>query len=247
MDEILDLHVYTNNSVCGHDKVSFLCETAVEKEIRGVAFTDLCRVDAPEDYDMHRRLRHSYFDICKAKLLFFGAVSVFAGIEFEQAVAAPALAADILSRQRYDIVLTAVGRNRDGSPFGLTPETDPAAFRAFADSYAAMLCETIETTDFDVLSRPVAPLRQCGAAPDYFESAMREPLSDANDQMRNDTERVPIFMPTGSWPSRPGTSRSSGETSGNGRLISEMLNRWLSTWPSMVMVGALIASSSPPS
>lgn len=176
MDEILDLHVYTNNSVCGHDKVSFLCETAVDKEIRGLAFTDLCRIDAPEDYDMHRRLRHSYFDICKAKLLFFGAVSVFAGIEFEQAAAAPALVADILSRQRYDIVLTAVGRNRDGSPFGLSPETDPADFRVFADAYAAMLCETIENTDFDVLSRPLAPLRQYGAAPDYFESAMHEPL-----------------------------------------------------------------------
>ena len=100
MDEVLDLHVYTNNSVCGHDKISFLCETAVEKNIRGLAFTHLCRVDAPEDFDMHRRLRHSFFDICKAKQLFFDSVAVFAGVEFEQAVAAPALVDDILKRMK---------------------------------------------------------------------------------------------------------------------------------------------------
>lgn len=176
MEELLDLHVYTNNSVCGHDKVSFLCETAVKKGVRGVAFTDVCRVDAPEDYDMHRRLRHSFFDMSKAKLLFFGSVSVFAGVEFEQAFAAPALAADVLSRQRYDIVLSAVSRNRDGTSFGLTPETQPAAFRSFANAYAELLCETVEYTDFDVLSRPLAPLRHTRAALDYFESAMHEPL-----------------------------------------------------------------------
>ena len=176
MEELLDLHVYTNNSVCGHDKVSFLCETAAAKGVRGVAFTDLCRVDAPEDYEMHRRLRHSFFDMSKAKLLFFGAVSVFAGVEFEQAFAAPAVATDVLARQRYDIVLSAVGRDRDGAPFGITRETDPAAFRAFTNRYVELLCETVERTDFDVLSRPLAPLRGCSAPLEYFESAMHEPL-----------------------------------------------------------------------
>ena len=148
----------------------------MEKGIRGVAFTDLCRVDAPEDYEMHRRLRHSYFDMSKAKMFYFGSVSVFAGVEFEQAAAAPGLVSEILSRQRYDIVLSAVGRNRDGTEFGLTRETDPAAFRSFANAYAGLLCETVEQTDFDVLSRPLAPLRRCAAALDYFESAMHEPL-----------------------------------------------------------------------
>ena len=87
MNEILDLHVYTNNSVCGHDKVSFLCETAVSKGIRALAFTDLCSIDAGGAADTQRRLRHSYFDMSKAKQLYFNAVSVFAGIEFEQAFA----------------------------------------------------------------------------------------------------------------------------------------------------------------
>ncbi len=172
MEEIIDLHVYTNNSVCGHDKISLLCETAAEKDIRAVAFTDLCRLDKAEDYDTHRRLRHSFFDVCKAKQLFFGVVSVFAGIEFEQAAANPAAAAAILERQAYDIVLTSVSRRADGSGFGLRPDMPQADFMEFCREYAALLTKTAEETDFDVLSRPLAPLRQTNADTAPFEDAM---------------------------------------------------------------------------
>ena len=173
MEEMIDLHVYTNNSVCGHDKISFLCETAAEKGVRAVAFTDVCRVDAAEDYDMHRRLRHSFFDVCKAKQLFFGVVSVFAGIEFEQAATSPRTVSSILQRQSYDIVLTAVSRRKDGGEFPLRPDMPQAEFGDFAREYAALLTETVETTDFDVLSRPLAPLRQTNADTAPFEDAMR--------------------------------------------------------------------------
>lgn len=172
MEEIIDLHVYTNNSVCGHDKISLLCEIAAEKNIRAVAFTDLCRMDAAEDYDMHRRLRHSFFDICKARQLFFGVVSVFAGIEFEQAAANPEAAAAILERQTYDIVLTSVSRRTDGSDFGLSHDMPQSDFMEFCREYAALLTQTVEETDFDVLSRPLAPLRQTNADTAPFEDAM---------------------------------------------------------------------------
>ena len=173
MNEIIDLHVYTNNSPCGHDKISMLCEAAAEKGVRAVAFTDLCPLDAAAEFDMHRRLRHAFFDMSKAKQFFFGAISVFAGIEFEQAIAAPQTVRDVLSRQTYDIVLTSVTRRPDGSDFWLSPNMDAADFRAFSQEYAALLTRTVEETDFDVLSRLLAPLRRTNADPAPFEDAMR--------------------------------------------------------------------------
>ena len=175
MTELLDLHVYTNNSPAGNDKIAFLCEKGVEKGLRGAAFTDLCPLDQPETPDLRRRLRHAYFDACKGKQVFFGSFSVFAGIELELACLRPEAAERILSRQRYDIVLSSVSRPAEGG-FGLSPDLPPEAFFDFCARYAAMLCDTVKNTDFDVLSRPLAPLRGLRTDFSVFEEAMQTPL-----------------------------------------------------------------------
>ncbi|MBQ7687904.1 MAG: hypothetical protein IJT27_01675 [Clostridia bacterium] len=176
MQEILDLHVYTNNSPCGKDKVSFLCETAVERGIRAVAFTDICGIDTIEELDTRRRMRHAFYDTAKARQLFFNALSVFSGIEFEQAYQNPALAAEMMNKRAYDIVLSAVTAFADQTPFGLDRTTSPAAFASFARQYAACLLQTVETTDFDVLSRLLAPLRNLSSDLAVFEEAVKPAL-----------------------------------------------------------------------
>ncbi len=44
MAYLMDLHVYTNNTPGTKDKISFLCETAVERNIRAVAFLSLIHI-----------------------------------------------------------------------------------------------------------------------------------------------------------------------------------------------------------
>lgn len=177
MENFFDLHVYTNNTKGGNDKVSFLCETAVEKGVKAIAFTDVCDIDLFEKYDTKRRLRHSYFDMARARSVFFGSLLVLCGIEFAQAVADRELADAILSKQAYDIVLTSVTRYPDGKEFGIAYETPQEEFNAFASRYAGLLTRTIEETDFDVLSKPLAPLRgtcaDLGAFEEYMQPVMK--------------------------------------------------------------------------
>ncbi|MBQ6420650.1 MAG: hypothetical protein IJK02_06240 [Clostridia bacterium] len=176
MTELLDLHVYTNNSPGGLDKVSFLCEQAVMRDLRGIAFTDICAADAPDRAQTRRRLRHAFFDAAKAKHLFQESLLVLCGIEFEQALADPVFCREILRRERYDVVLTSVVRSPDGSPFPVGPDMTPEEIGAFAHDYAGALLSTVEKTEFDVLARPLAPLRRMRGDLSVFLSALDLPL-----------------------------------------------------------------------
>ena len=177
MSYLMDLHVYTNNSPETRDKISFLCETAVEKNLRAVAFTDEICPWEENTFELKRQVRHCYFDVCKVKHLFVDSLSVFAGIELREAFLAPEAAERILASQRYDIVLTSVSRFGPEEPFSLTPDMPQEAFNAFADRYCAVLMQTVEGTDFDVLSRILAPLRDTRADYGAFEAAMHPVLS----------------------------------------------------------------------
>ena len=177
MAERLDLHVYTNNSACGMDKVSFLCETAVEKGIRAVAFTDVCGLDTLEQLDTRRRMRHAYYDTAKARQLFFGSLSVFSGIAFEQAYLHPEEASAMLRKRTYDIVLSAVTRSPEGELLRLSGSPRPEALSAFSRRYAELLLQTVRETDFDVLTGLLAPMRGISADLTVFEECMKEVLS----------------------------------------------------------------------
>ena len=172
MENSFDLHIYTNNTKGGNDKVSFLCETAVRKGLRAVAFTDRCDMDMFDKYDSKRRLRHSYFDMARAKSVFFDSLMVLCGIEFTQAVSDPAHTEEIISSQQYDIVLSSVTRYPDGSEFDTSYGVPQERFNDFASDYCALIKRTIEETDFDVLSKPLAPLRNTNAELGFFEECM---------------------------------------------------------------------------
>ena len=177
MAYLMDLHVYTNNTPGTKDKISFLCETAVEKNIRALAFTDIITPETDSRFDLKRQVRHAFFDISKVKQLFFDTLTVFAGIELQQAYLAPDSVNRILTSQHYDIVLTSLSCWSKEEPFGLTPDLPQADFNAFADRYCDLLLQTVETTDFDVLSRPLAPLRDTRADYAYFEERMKYVLT----------------------------------------------------------------------
>ena len=178
MPNLMDLHVYTNNTPGTSDKISFLCETAVEKDLCALAFTDVIEAGNDAPFTLKRQVRHAFFDVAKAKQLFFGTVSVFAGIELRQACFAPAQAEKIVASQPYDIVLTSLSSFGAGESFGLSAEMPQAAFNAFSERYAELLLQTVRETPFDVLSRIVAPLRAAVADLTAFEECMQPVLKE---------------------------------------------------------------------
>ena len=165
----LDLHIYTNNTDGGNDKVSYLCETAAAKGLRAVAFTDLCDLAAFDPADSLRRIRHSFFDMLKAKKLFCESVLVLAGIEFANILFEPQQAAKILIKQEYDIVLTSITKLRCGKT--VTPDSDETTVRDFTADYVSELLTVIDNTDFDVLSRLMLPYRDLTNIPSDLADA----------------------------------------------------------------------------
>ena len=159
MSQLIDLHVYTNNTKGAKDKISLMCETAVTKGLRAVAFTDSVELDRFEETESRRRLRHAYFDMAKARALFFDSLSVFYGVELRQAYLQKELARQIVDAHAYDIVLTRVSRLPDGTDVRFYPEQTQADFNAMADAYTDALLETVADTPFDVLCGLFAPLR----------------------------------------------------------------------------------------
>ena len=193
MSYLMDLHVYTNNSPDTRDKISFMCETAVEKNLRAVAFTDVICPWEENAFDLKRRVLHCFFDVCKVKHLFRDSLSVFAGIELREPFLSPDAASKILTSQHYDIVLASVTRFGAEEPFNLSPDMPQAAFNAFADRYCAALLQTVETVDFDVLSRILAPLRETRADHALFEAGMQpvlERLAAQNKALEIDTRDI---------------------------------------------------------
>ena len=177
MSYLMDLHIYTNNTPGTMDKISFLCETAVEKHLRAIAFADPVDVTLSPSFDLKRTVLHSFFDMSKARQLFFDSLRVFAGVELRQAYLSPQTAAHIAASQPYDIVLSCVTCFEGNRPFGLAPDMPQAAFDAFAREYADALVQTVENTDLDVLARPLAPLRGMCADFGCFEAQMDRVLS----------------------------------------------------------------------
>lgn len=176
-NNLFDLHIYTNNTDGGNDKVSFLCETANERHLRAVAFTDICDIAVFSASDSHRRLRHSFFDTSKAKKLFCDSLMVLSGIEFANVLFDPQQAAKVLLRQEYDIVLTSITQTKDMRDLSLLADADETELAAFTDEYCAELKSVVENTDFDVLSRIMFPYRHVRTSPlflaDKFDGVLK--------------------------------------------------------------------------
>ena len=67
---IMDMHVHTDNSPDGIHSPMYICENAVDKGLRAIAFTDHCEIDKFFDLKYNSMVFHSYFECLKAKTAF---------------------------------------------------------------------------------------------------------------------------------------------------------------------------------
>ncbi|MGI6745610.1 MAG: Histidinol-phosphatase [Firmicutes bacterium ADurb.Bin300] len=156
---IIDSHVHSDNSPDGHHSVTFMCETAVSKNLRAIAFTDHCEIDVFYEDGYDRRIRQSYFETAKIKNAFLGSLLVLQGIELAQPHYNSALADTILSAQRYDTVIGSVHNLRGEKDFYYIKSFDgydiPAVFNEYLDELLAMT----DWGNFDVLAHMTYPFR----------------------------------------------------------------------------------------
>lgn len=173
-----DTHTHTDNSPDGNHNTMYLCESAVAKGIRALAFTDHCEVDVykRDHYDMV--VRQSYFDICKAIDAYSGDLLILKGIELAQPHYAPETAAEILGAQKYDFVIGSLHNLRNQLDFYFIPSFEGLDLDSMMGEYFDELIGLCEWGNFDSLAHLTYPIRY------FFErSQIRYDVSKFSDKI----------------------------------------------------------------
>ncbi|MGI6773251.1 MAG: histidinol-phosphatase HisJ family protein [Clostridiales bacterium] len=156
---VMDLHVHTDNSFDGHHSTMYMCETAVSKGLRAVAFTDHCEVDAYYKDNFDRSVRQSYIENAKARSAFMGQLLVLQGIELAQPHYDVKLAESIVSGFQYDIVIGSVHNLRDRLDFYHMESFNPDEIDAMVSEYLDELINMAHWGGFDTLAHLTYPFR----------------------------------------------------------------------------------------
>lgn len=156
---IMDMHVHSDNSNDGQHSPMHICEQAVDKGLRAIAFTDHCEIDKFFSQKFNTTIFHSYFECLKAKTSFAGELLVLIGIEIAQPLSDKALSEKIISNHKYDIVLGSVH-----SPKGFDCELrripfDEIDVYKFMTDYFSELTEIACWNGCDVLAHITCPMR----------------------------------------------------------------------------------------
>ncbi|MDR1629989.1 MAG: histidinol-phosphatase HisJ family protein [Oscillospiraceae bacterium] len=156
---LIDLHVHTDNSPDGHHAAMLICETAVAKGLRAVAFTDHCEVDVYFDDKYDRVVRQSYFEVARAKSAYRGNLLVLQGVELAQPTYDEELALKIIDARNYDMIIGSIHNLRGESDFYYTRDFEGMDIDSMLKAYFRELAVLADWGQFDTLAHLTYPLR----------------------------------------------------------------------------------------
>ena len=157
---IVDLHTHTDNSFDGNHSAMFLCETAVKKGLRAIAFTDHIEIDFYLQDHFDRTAAQSYFEVAKARSAFTGKLTVCKGIELGQPTYDIPTAEELISSRGYDIVIGSIHNLRDKKDFCyLDYIKDNLDCNELLNTYFDELLTLSQWGKFDTMAHLTYPLR----------------------------------------------------------------------------------------
>lgn len=157
---IMDMHVHSDNSPDGQHSPMYICENAVDKGLRAIAFTDHCEIDKFFTNKYNTMVFHSYFECLKAKIAFEGQLLVLLGIEIAQPLINKSLSEKIINNHNYDIVLASIH-----TPEGFSCDVKEISYDEidvydFMRKYFRQLTELAYWDGCDVLAHITCPMRR---------------------------------------------------------------------------------------
>ena len=157
---IIDMHVHSDNSPDGQHSPMYMCEQAVDKGLRAIAFTDHCEIDKFFSHKYNSMVFHSYFECLKAKSSFEGELLVLLGIEIAQPLYDKALSEKIINNHKYDIVLGSIH-----TPKGFDCDVKEIPYNeidvySFMRDYFRELTELAFWDGCDVMAHITCPMRR---------------------------------------------------------------------------------------
>ena len=162
---IMDLHVHTDNSFDGNHSVMRMCESAQDKGLRAIAFTDHIEADCFREHRYDRVAAQAYFDISKARSAFCGTLLVCQGIELGQAMYNQEVSEELFRKYKYDILVASLHNLRNGHDFSVPDydEYEDDIIDAMLQEYFDELVILSGWDKLDTLAHMTYPLRYiCG-------------------------------------------------------------------------------------
>lgn len=157
---MMDMHIHSDNSPDGIHSPMYMCEQAVDKGLRAIAFTDHCEIDKFFSHKYNSMVFHSYFECLKAKTSFAGELLVLLGIEIAQPLFDKALSERIINNHNYDIILGSIH-----TPKGFNCDVKEIPYNEinvydFMKDYFRELTELAYWDGCDVLAHITCPMRR---------------------------------------------------------------------------------------
>lgn len=158
---LFDSHVHSDNSFDAHHSVTFLCENAVERGIKGLCITDHCEMREYGQEEYARRIEQSAFDAQRAARVFNGRLLVMAGIELSDVLFDQALTAQVIASQHFDMILVSQHNTVEGEDVYYADFTQWSSkdIDDYLRSYFAYLVRIAKWDGYDVLAHLTYPLR----------------------------------------------------------------------------------------
>lgn len=159
-ERIIDMHVHSDNSPDGKHSPMFICEQAVDKGLRAIAFTDHCEIDSFFENKYNNMTFHSYFECSKARIAFEGQILVLIGLEIGQPMTDNNLTAKIIKSRPYDVILGSIHK-----PKGFTCDVKEIPYNEidvydFMKNYFAELTQMAYCCEIDVMAHITCPMRR---------------------------------------------------------------------------------------
>lgn len=113
----VDMHTHTNNSFDGNYPIEELCEAAIEKGIKILAFTDHVEMDYFTEKGFDKDAENSYKDILRAKEMFKDRIDLCVGIELGEPTYDVKASEELITSRDYDFVIGSIHNLRKTDDF----------------------------------------------------------------------------------------------------------------------------------
>jgi histidinol-phosphatase (PHP family) len=177
-EKITDMHTHTDNSFDGNHSAVHMCESAINKGVKAIAFTDHCEVDAFEKGNYERSVRQAFFEVSKARSAFIGDLLILNGIELGQPHYDVATSEKIISSQQFDVIIGSVHNLRNREDPYYIKDFSNMDVNAFLREYFEEIRKMVMWGNFDILAHLTYPFRYL-----YSRNKISVDINEYKDQV----------------------------------------------------------------
>ncbi len=164
---MFDMHLHTEYSSDSKETLDNICKSALEKGLKGIAFTDHVVIYKYNEYDTYNNLLKCKSEALIKRKEYEGKLEIMFGLEISEAFSNPKFEEEILNIGDIDVVLCSLHDNMPIVNLGFNSYTRKNDFTKISNDkikqilliYYGILKDTAKKSDYDVLAHLTYPFR----------------------------------------------------------------------------------------